>query len=56
MYLSSKIETNLILDFFMHILKLPLDFFTKRKSGEILSRLSDISIIKNALSGIYLEY
>ena len=52
MYLGNKIEASLILDYFNHILKLPIDFFMKRKSGEILSRLGDISTIKNALSSI----
>lgn len=52
MYLGNKIEASLILDYFNHILKLPIDFFMKRKSGEILSRLGDISTIKNALSSM----
>lgn len=39
-------EASLTLEYFNHILNLPLDFFTKRKSGEILSRLTDISTIK----------
>ena len=52
MYLGNKMEASLLLSYFRHILKLPLDFFMKRKNGEVLSRLSDISSIKNALSGI----
>ena len=52
MYLSNKMEASLLLDYIRHILHLPLDFFTKRKSGEILSRLSDISSVKNALSNM----
>lgn len=49
-FLSNKIEASLTLEYFRHILHLPLDFFTTRKSGEILSRLGDIGTIKNALS------
>lgn len=49
-FLANKMEASLTLEYFNHILHLPLDFFTKRKSGEILSRLTDISTIKNALS------
>lgn len=52
MYLGNKLEASLLLNYFRHILKLPLDFFMKRKNGEILSRLSDIGSIKNALSGM----
>ena len=51
-YFGNKIEASLILEYFDHILHLPLDFFTKRKSGEILSRLGDISSIKNAVSAM----
>lgn len=36
----------------MQLLKLPLDFFLKRKNGEVLSRLSDINSIRSALSGM----
>lgn len=52
LYLGNKMEANLLLSYFQHILHLPLDFFMKRKSGEILSRLNDIATIKNALSGM----
>ncbi len=50
MYLGAKIDVSLVCDFYMHLLKLPMDFFSKRKTGEILSRLSDVSTIKNAIS------
>lgn len=51
-FLGNKIDTSLTLEYFNHILHLPLDFFMKRKSGEILSRLSDIKTVKNALSSM----
>ena len=51
-FLGNKLEASLSLEYFRHILNLPLDFFTKRKSGEILSRFSDINTIKNALSSM----
>lgn len=51
-FLSNKIEASLTLEYFRHILHLPLNFFTTRKSGEILSRLGDIGTIKNALSSM----
>ena len=51
-FLGNKLEASLSLEYFKHILHLPLDFFTKRKSGEILSRFSDVSTIKNALSSM----
>lgn len=51
-YFGNKLDATLTLEYFNHILHLPLDFFMKRKSGEILSRLSDIGTIKNALSNM----
>ncbi len=51
-FLGNKLEASLTLEYFNHILHLPLDFFMKRKSGEILSRLNDIGAIKNALAGM----
>lgn len=51
-FLGNKMDASLILEYFNHILHLPIDFFMKRKSGEILSRLNDIEAIKNALSGM----
>ncbi len=51
-FLGNKIDASLTLEYFNHILQLPLDFFVKRKSGEILSRISDIRTVKNALSSM----
>lgn len=51
-FLGNKIDASLTLEYFNHILHLPLDFFVKRKSGEILSRISDIRTVKNALSSM----
>ncbi len=51
-FFSNKIEAALTLEYFNHILHLPLDFFTSRKSGVILSRIGDIGTIKNALSSM----
>lgn len=51
LYLSRKIDVKLILDYYQHILKLPISFFDSRKVGEILSRLGDAAKIRNAVSG-----
>ena len=42
MYMSNKIDIVMIKEYLTHILKLPLDFFITRKTGEILSRLNDV--------------
>ncbi len=49
-HLSFKTELQLNFSYLTHILKLPLDFFESRKSGEILSRLGDLEKIRNTLS------
>ncbi len=48
--LSKKIDLQLIPEFNKHLLQLPLSFFGTRKSGEIMSRYSDASKIRDALA------
>lgn len=50
LHLGTKIDVSLLSDFFCHLLRLPMDFFSKRKTGEILSRINDAQTIKNAVS------
>ena len=54
-YLGSKVDVCLISDFFLHLLKLPLEFFVKRKTGEILSRINDANVIRNAIASTLLS-
>ena len=54
-YLGSKIDVCLVSDFFMHLLRLPLSFFTNRKTGEILSHINDANSIRNAISSTLLS-
>jgi ABC-type bacteriocin transporter len=49
--MSNKIDAALTFQYFGHVLNLPLDFFSKRKTGEILSRLNDVARIRQAISG-----
>ena len=49
-HFSFKIDLNLVLSYFTHVFHLPLKFFDSRKSGEIISRLQDISKIQEILS------
>ncbi len=51
LYLSQKIDISLILNYYQHVLELPMSFFDSRKVGEILSRLRDTSKIRQAISG-----
>lgn len=50
MYLGAKIDATLVCDFFYHLMKLPLSFFTARKTGEVLSRIRDTDTIRTTIS------
>ncbi len=48
--LSQKLDIPLILGYYQHVLKLPMNFFSSRKIGEIVSRFMDASKIRDAIS------
>lgn len=49
-YLSQKLDIALLLGYYDHVLKLPMNFFGSRKVGEIISRFQDASSIRDAIS------
>lgn len=49
-YMGNKIDLSLVCDYFRHILHLPMQFFTTRKTGEILSRVADTAVIRHTIS------
>jgi ATP-binding cassette subfamily B protein len=55
MYLSIKIDIPLMLGYFSHIFKLPMKFFSTRKTGDITTRYSDAGTIKSILTSIALS-
>ncbi|WP_310550720.1 peptidase domain-containing ABC transporter [Paenibacillus glufosinatiresistens] len=48
--LSQNLDISLILGYYHHVLKLPMNFFGTRKTGEIISRLMDASKVRDAIS------
>ena len=50
LHLGIKVDVSLLSDFICHLMHLPLNFFTSRKTGEILSRVNDAETVKNAIS------
>lgn len=52
--LTISLDKSLMLQYFSHVLKLPMIFFNSRKAGEILSRFMDASKIREAISGAVL--
>ena len=51
MYLSIRLDIPLMLGYYSHVTKLPLNFFSTRQIGEITSRFQDASVIKETVSG-----
>ncbi len=52
--LSLKIDIPLMLGYFKHIYKLPMKFFSTRKTGDITTRFSDAFTIKDVFTNIAL--
>lgn len=50
LYLQTRIDMHMLLDFFEHLLKLPILFFQQRSSGDILSRMNSNLIIRDTIS------
>ena len=55
LYLSQKLDIPLILGYYQHVLGLPMNFFGTRKVGEIVSRFTDASKIRDAISNATLS-
>lgn len=55
MFLSIKINIPLMLGYFEHIYKLPMNFFASRKTGDITTRFSDAFTIKDIFTNIALS-
>jgi ATP-binding cassette, subfamily B, bacterial len=53
--LQSKIDTNLMVTFFDHLLSLPLRYFQLRSSGDILSRLASNSVIRDTVNSQFIS-
>jgi ATP-binding cassette subfamily B protein len=54
-YFSFKVNLQLNFSYITHVFKLPISFFDTRKTGDILSRLTDIAKIQEMLSGTALS-
>lgn len=49
LYLSKKIDYFLITNVYNHILLLPYTYFKNKSTGEIISRINDLSYVRNIL-------
>jgi len=48
--LQARLDSQIMLDFFEHLLTLPFKFFQQRSSGDLLMRLSSNSVIREMLT------
>jgi len=49
-YINQKIDKSLMKDTFKHLLALPFNYFNSRATGDIISRINDLSYIKELIS------
>lgn len=49
-YLSQRIDIPLLLGYYNHVIKLPMNFLGTHKIGEIISRFNDATKIRDAMS------
>ncbi|GCF09574.1 peptidase domain-containing ABC transporter [Dictyobacter arantiisoli] len=49
-YLQNRIDTKMLPNFFEHLLHLPLDFFQQRSSGDMMTRVSSNSVVRQLIS------
>jgi ATP-binding cassette subfamily B protein len=49
-YLQARLDSQMMLGFFEHLLSLPLPFFQQRSSGDLIMRLNSNSILREVLT------
>ncbi len=49
LYLRTRINTELLVGLFEHVVQLPLDFFRRRLSGSLVQRIDSVDYIREAL-------
>lgn len=55
-FLNKNLDTELFMMFLSHIFKLPLNFLQNRTTGEIVSRINELSDTKNLFSEIFTTF
>ncbi len=50
LYLQTRVDSQMMLGFFEQLISLPLRFFQQRSSGDILSRLTSNTVIRDTVS------
>jgi ABC-type bacteriocin/lantibiotic exporter with double-glycine peptidase domain len=50
LYLQTRVDINMVLNFLEHLLSLPQRFFLQRSTGDILARISSNTVIRDTIS------
>ncbi len=50
MFLGQKMDVSILFGYYNHMIRLPMKFFSTRKTGEIISRFSDADNINDAVA------
>lgn len=50
LFIQTRLDSQMMLDFFEHLLSLPFKFFQQRSSGDLLMRLSSNTVIRELLT------
>lgn len=53
-FVNHTLDNNLILDIYNHIISLPYLFYKSRTTGEVISRINDLSDIKDVISKLFM--
>ncbi|MGW0804776.1 peptidase domain-containing ABC transporter [Nonomuraea sp. NPDC002799] len=51
LYLQGRLDTQAMLDFCAHLLRLPLRYFQQRSTGDIVARMGGIVLLREQLTG-----
>ncbi|MDD3050840.1 MAG: ABC transporter transmembrane domain-containing protein, partial [Candidatus Cloacimonetes bacterium] len=54
-HITAKIDLRMIAEFYKHVLSMPMDFFYKRKIGDILTRFGENSNIRGILTNVIIS-
>lgn len=49
--LTNRMDAELMATLFRHLMRLPMSFFSSRKTGDIVSRIKELEVVRNFFSG-----
>ena len=52
-YINHELDSTMIIDIFKHIISLPYLYFKNRSNGEVISRITDLSEVREMISNLF---